>query len=122
MSVVPGQAVFISNTAVMALLHACMQGSSGGDAARAGTVGAVEPDSTGGESVEIRCFNVGMTRIAQTVRTKLIGHNKYDIRLCHNDHSFVCYVITTIIQEQTKSNRKSKRYKIVVAIYKIVFK
>ena len=74
MGIIPGNIIFVSNSAVVALFHTGMESGSGSDTAWTGTVGAVENNASRGERVKIWSFYIRMPCISQTVTSELISH------------------------------------------------
>ena len=81
--VVPGQAVLVAYASVVALLHAGVQGGPRRDAAGACAVCVGEDHAFRRQAVKIGRFDIRVSGVAQTVRAKLICHDKYDVWFLH---------------------------------------
>ena len=70
----PGDTVLVAHAAVVALLHAGVEGGAGGDAAGAGAVGPVKGNAPGGQRVQVGCLYIRVARIAQSIAPELVCH------------------------------------------------
>ena len=82
--VFPRNIIFISGTSVMFLCHTGMKSGSCGDTAWTGAVSIVKRNASAGKGIKIRSFYIRMSRKSQTISTKLVCHNKQNIRFIQN--------------------------------------